>query len=122
MLYGSTERSAAMRHELPVAIGDPLLLAVVDGRMHVLTSSLERARIEAAAPDAVVHDIMDLGFHELLESGLSSHELELELASRGAATIGLREAVGDPDMPAAMADRLRADGIALALDYEAVAA
>src|SRR4051794_6120213 len=98
MFYGTTERSAAMRHELPVTIGDPFLLAVVDGRMHVLTSSLERARIEAAAPGAVIHDIVDLGFHELLESGLSSHELELELTSRGAAAIGLREAVGDPEM------------------------
>src|SRR3954452_12132727 len=122
VFYGATERSAAMRHELPVAIGDPFLLAVVDDRTHVVTSSLERARIEAAAPDAVIHDIMDLGFHELLESGLGSHELELELASRGAAAIGLREAVGDPDMPAAVADRLRSDGIALELDYEVVAA
>jgi len=32
LFYGDTLRSAAMRHELPVAIIDPFLLAVVDGR------------------------------------------------------------------------------------------
>jgi Xaa-Pro aminopeptidase len=122
VFYGATERSAAMRHELPVAIGDPFLLAIVGDRTHVLTSSLERARIETVAPDAVIYDMADLGLYELLDSGMSSHELELELTSRGAAAMGLREAVADPDMPAAVADRLRADGIALKLDYDAVAA
>jgi Xaa-Pro aminopeptidase len=122
VFYGATERSAPMRHELPVAIGDPFLLAVVGDRLHVLTSSLERARIAAAAPDAVIHDVVDLGLYELLDSGLSTHELELELTSRAAAAMGLRDAVADPDMPVAVADRLRADGIVLNLDYEAVAA
>ena len=70
LFYGDTERSAAMRHELPVAIVDPFLLGIVGGRMHVMASHLERARIAAAAPDAVLHDIVDLGFHELLESGI----------------------------------------------------
>jgi Xaa-Pro aminopeptidase len=122
VFYGATERSAAMRHELPVAIGDPFLLAVVDERMHVLTSSLERARIEAAAPGAVIHDIVDLGIYELLESDLSSHELELELAARAAAAMGLREAVADPEMPVVVADRLRADGIVLHVDHAVVTA
>jgi Xaa-Pro aminopeptidase len=122
VFYGAPERSAAMRHELPVGIGDPFLLAIVDDRLHVLTSSLERARIEAVAPGAVIHDMAGLGLYELLESGLSTHDLELELTSRGAAAMGLRDVIGDPDMPAAVADRLRADGIALTLDYEAVAA
>jgi Xaa-Pro aminopeptidase len=93
LFYGDTERSAAMRHELPLTIGDPFLLAIAGGRMHVMTSPLERTRIAAAAPDAVLHDIADLGFYELLESGMSRHELELELTSRAAAAIGVREAV-----------------------------
>jgi Xaa-Pro aminopeptidase len=122
LFYADTERSAAMRHELPVSIGDPLLLGIVGGRMHVMTSSLERTRIAAAAPDAVLHDIADLGFYELLESGMSHHELDLELASRGAAAMGSREAVADPLMPVAVADRLRADGIVLHPDHEAIAA
>ena len=62
-----------------------------------------------------------LGFLELREQGLSMHEIDLELASRAAAAMGLREAIADPEMPVAIADRLRADGIVLHLDHEAVA-
>jgi hypothetical protein len=32
LFYGDTERSAAMRHELPVSIGDPFLLGIVGGQ------------------------------------------------------------------------------------------
>jgi Xaa-Pro aminopeptidase len=121
LFYGDTERSPAMRHELPVTIGDPFLLGIVDGRLHVMASGLERTRIEAAAPDAVLHDYDELGFRELLESGMSRHELELELASRAAAAMGIRVATADPDMPVAVADRLRADGVVLHLDDDAIA-
>ena len=41
LLYGDTERYAALRHELPIAIMDPFLLAVIDGRIHVMASTLE---------------------------------------------------------------------------------
>ena len=122
LFHGDTERSAAMRHELPVSIGDPFLLGIVGGRMHVMASSLERTRIAAAAPDAVLHDLAELGFYELLESGMSDHELDLELTSRAAAAMGVGEAVVDPEMPVAVADRLRADGIVMHPDHEAIAA
>lgn len=122
LFYGDTERSPAMRHELPVAIGDPFLLAVIDGRMHVAVSGLERDRVAAAAPDAVLHDFADLGLYELLKSGLSLHELDLELASRAAAAMGVREAMADPEMPVAVADRLRSDGILVHPDHAAIAA
>ena len=122
LFHGDTERSAAMRHELPVSIGDPFLLGIVGGRMHVMASTLERTRIAAAAPDAVLHDLAELGFHELLESGMSHSELDLELTSRAAAAMGVREAIVDPEMPVAVADRLRADGIVIHPDDEAIAA
>jgi Xaa-Pro aminopeptidase len=54
LLFGDTERSAALRHEIPVAIIDPLLFAEVDGRRYVLTSALEQARVKRALPDAAV--------------------------------------------------------------------
>jgi Xaa-Pro aminopeptidase len=122
LFYGDTERSPAMRHELPVAIGDPFLVGIVDGRLHVMASGLDRTRIEGAAPDAVLHDYEKLGFRELLESGMSRHELELELASRAAAAMGIRVATADPEMPVAVADRLRADGVVLHLDEDAISA
>ncbi len=122
LFHGDTERSAAMRHELPVSIGDPFLLGIVGGRMHVMASSLERTRIATAAPDAVLHDLAELGFYEWLESGMSDHELDLELTSRAAAAMGVGEAVADPEMPVAVADRLRSDGIVMHPDHEAIAA
>jgi Xaa-Pro aminopeptidase len=122
LFYGDTERSAAMRHELPLSIGDPFLLGIVGGRMHVMASMLERTRIAATAPEAVLHEIADLGFYELLESGMSRHELDLELTSRAAAAMGVAEAVVDPEMPVAIADRLRSDGIALHPDHGAITA
>jgi Xaa-Pro aminopeptidase len=121
LFYGDTERSAAMRHELPIAIGDPFLLAVVDGRMHVMVSTLERSRVASAAPHAELHDIADLGFHELLGSGMSRDEMWLELTSRAARRIGVREAVADPELPIDVADRLRSDGIVLRPDHDAIA-
>ena len=121
LFYGDTERSAAMRHELPISIGDPFLLGLIGGRTHIMASTLERTRIAAAAPDAVLHDLAELGFYELLESGMSYDELELELTSRAAAAMGVREAVVDPGMPVAVADRLRADGVAIRPDHKAIA-
>lgn len=121
LFYGDTERSAAMRHELPLAIIDSFLLGIVDGQMHVEASHLERDRIAAVAPDAVLHDIRELGFYELLESGMSRDEIDLELASRAARVMGVKAARVDPEMPVAVADRLRSDGIELTPDAAAVA-
>ena len=122
LFHGATERSAAMRHELPVPIGDPFLLAIVDGRLHVMVSNLEHDRVAAAAPDAVLHDIAELGFFELLECGMNFDEMDLELASRTAAAAGVREAIVDPELPVIVADRLRADGIILHPDHSAISA
>jgi hypothetical protein len=47
LLFGDTHRSAAMRHELPLGILDPFLYAEVGGRRYVLSSSLERSKLEA---------------------------------------------------------------------------
>jgi Xaa-Pro aminopeptidase len=64
---------------------------------------------------------MELGFHELLKGGIGHHEIDLELASRGAAAMGISAAVADPEMPVAVADRLRSDGIILDPDHTAIA-
>jgi Xaa-Pro aminopeptidase len=121
LFYGDTKRSAAMRHELPIEIIDGFLLAIVAGRTHVMVNSLERERVAAVAPAAVLHDIDDLGLRELIEGDMSFHQIDLELASRMAAKIGIRSVIADPELPVAVADRLRADGIAIAPDERAIA-
>lgn len=121
LLYSDTERNAALRHEIPIAIGDPFGYAEIGGRVVVFTSALERERIAEARPDAELIDWSDVGFHELLESGMPRDKMLLELLSRAVGRMGLKDAVVDPDFPLAVADRLRADGLTLTPDHDTFA-
>ena len=107
-----------MRHEIPLGIGDPFVYAEAGGRRIVLTNVLERDRIAAAVPDVELVLGEDLGMDELIASGMPRHAIELELAARLCARIGLRRAAVPPELPVALADRLRADGIELVPDVE----
>ena len=52
-LFGDTIRTAALRHEVPIGIIDPLLWAQLEDRTVILTSRLEQERIACAGnPDA----------------------------------------------------------------------
>ena len=121
LLAGDTERSAALRHEIPVAIGDPLLFADVEGRRYVLTTRLESARVQRELPDAKMLDYFELGYKELVASGLTMHEAGLELEARVVREIGITEAIVPGDFPLALGDRLRQDGVVLTIDEAAVA-
>jgi Xaa-Pro aminopeptidase len=116
LLYGDTQRSAAMRHEIPISIGDPFLYAEVGGVNYVMTSGLERERIAAVRPDAELLDIADLGFYELLSSGLDREQVFLELIARAATRAGVGTAIVDFNFALGVAERLRADGITLIVD------
>lgn len=120
LLYGDTIRNPALRHEVPIAIMDPFLYAEVGGKPHVLTSPLERERLEKAVPDAEFVDGRKLGFLDLLETGITRDQIDIELASRMAAEIGVREAIVDFAFPLGLGERLRADGVELTVDDEAV--
>ena len=121
LLWGDTVRSAALRHELPFVVLDPFLF--IDdgpGRRWVLSSPLEAARLAQVRPDVEQVPLTDLGFRDLLESGLSRPELLVELASRMVARTGVREALVHGELAVAVADRLRADGLTLQVDSDAV--
>jgi Xaa-Pro aminopeptidase len=118
LIWGDTERSPAMRHEVPLAIGDPVLYLETNGRRAVLTSALEDERIARAAPglERLLGD--ELGRDELIEAGLSRDEIERELCVRAARRLGIRRAAVPPEFPLALAERLRAEDIELAADDE----
>jgi Xaa-Pro aminopeptidase len=120
LLWGDSERSPALRHEVPISVGDPFMLVEDRGRTWILSSDLERDRLAGCRPDAELVDIGQLGFHELIDNGLSYRELDVEFASRLAAQIGITEAIVEFEFPFAIAERLRADGIALRIDEDAV--
>jgi Xaa-Pro aminopeptidase len=119
LLWGDSERNPALRHEVPISVGDPFMLVEDRGRTWILSSDLERERLAGCRPDAELVDIGQLGFHELIENGLSYRELDVEFASRLAAQIGITEAIVEFEFPFAIAERLRADGIALRIDEDA---
>jgi len=121
LIAGDTERSAALRHEIPIPIGDPLLFAEVDGRLYVLTTRLESARVQGKLPDAKVLDYFELGYKELVESGLTMHEAGREIEVRAVRELGITEAIVPADFPLALADRLREEGIVLTVDETAIA-
>ena len=120
LLAGDTERSAALRHEIPVPIIDPLLFAEVDGRRYVLTTRLESERIQRELPDAEVLDYFDLGYKDFVATGMTMHEAGREVEVRALQKIGLTEAIVPAEFPLALADRLRAEGLTLTVDEEAI--
>src|SRR4051794_25405427 len=120
LLYGDTERSAALRHEIPLAILDALLFAEVEGQRYVLTTRLERDRVQEALPGAEVLDYFVLGYKEFVAGGMSQGEASREVEARAVREIGLREAIVAADFPLALGDRLREDGVVLVVDEAAV--
>jgi Xaa-Pro aminopeptidase len=120
LLAGDTERSAALRHEIPVPIIDPLLFAEVDGRRYVLTTRLESERVQRELPDAEVLDYFDLGYKDFVATGMTMHEAGREVEVRALQKIGLTEAIVPAEFPLALADRLRAEGVTLTVDEQAI--
>ena len=118
IIYGDTERSPALRHEIPIVIGDAFLYVETGGRQVVLTNSLERDRLARAVPDAELVLGEELGIDELIAAGMPRHEIEIELAARLCARLDLRTVAAPPELPVVIADRLRADGIEVRPDHE----
>jgi Xaa-Pro aminopeptidase len=120
LLWGDTERSAALRHEIPLAIIDPLLYAEVDGRTYVLTSFLEAERVKRVLPGVELLDFFELGYKDLVRDGMSLADASREVEARAVREIGLAEAIVPGDFPLGLGDRLRQDGVVLTVDDAAV--
>ncbi|HEY2441016.1 MAG TPA: M24 family metallopeptidase [Solirubrobacteraceae bacterium] len=121
ILFSDTERSPAMRHEVPLAIGDPFLFVEQDGRTAILTSSLDRDRIAAVHPDAELLDFLAFGFRELAQERPRAEAQQIVIA-RVLNHLGVRDAVVPWDFPVALADALRADGVTVTVDEALFAA
>lgn len=111
LIYGSTETSAALRHELPLAIVDPFLYLERDGRRAVITHASEAARVAAVAPDTEHLLLEALGYDRLLDEGHPREEVEIEVCVRAARGFGIEHALVPGEFPLALADALRGAGI-----------
>jgi Xaa-Pro aminopeptidase len=118
LIFGDTIRYAELRHELPLDVPDPFLYAEVGGVSHAVVSSLERARVAAVGGGLEVHAVEEFGHDELLLGGSDRSEALLEVTARACRMFGLERAAVPSDFPLEVADRLRADGIALTVDRE----
>ena len=118
LICGDTLRSPEMRHEVPLGIGDQFIYMEDNGRRAVLTNVLEVDRIAQEAPELERLLGEQFGRDELIAQGLSYSELDRELFVRAITSFGISEAIVPPDFPLAVADRLRAEGIALTVDEQ----
>jgi Xaa-Pro aminopeptidase len=116
LVWGDTLRYAELRHEIPLDVPDPFLYAEVGGGRHVVVASLECARIEALGGGVTVHPFEEYGHDELMSSGAERSQAALEVMSRACRSLGLRRAAVPAEFPVELADRLRGDGIELAVD------
>jgi Xaa-Pro aminopeptidase len=122
LLYGDTVRSPALRPEVPLEIVDPFLYVARGDDAFVLTNALELARIQAALPRALVQLRDAFGWFELIEEGMPRDEADLEVSVRALREWGIDAAVVPGELPVAVADRLRAEGLRLEVDSRAVQA
>ncbi|HEV2813445.1 MAG TPA: M24 family metallopeptidase [Solirubrobacteraceae bacterium] len=122
LMYGDTIRYPSLRHEVPLEILDPFLFVERDGHALLTANSLEAARVAEVLPDAELLRVEELGLFELVEAGLPLDEAELEVVVRAVQRWGIDAAVVPADLPVAVADRLRAAGVAIEVDARAVEA
>jgi Xaa-Pro aminopeptidase len=118
LIYGDTDTSPALRHELPLAIVDPFLYLEHEGRRAVVTHAAEEARVQAAAPGIERLLLERLGYDQMLEEGRPREEVEIEVSLRAARELGVRAARVPGEFPLQLADALRADGVALTPDAQ----
>jgi Xaa-Pro aminopeptidase len=117
LIYADSFRSADMRHAVPLGVPDPFLYAEQNGDRYVFANSMEAGRLrELGLFDVHVHE--EFGFDELIASGIDRRELTAQLALRAAGSLGLKQATVPENFPVWLADRLRADGVELAVDQD----
>jgi Xaa-Pro aminopeptidase len=118
LIHGDTMRSPELRHEVPVPIPDPFLLAEKDGRRVVVLHSLEIPRVREDAPQLEILPLEQFGLDELYAQGLKGWEIELEVAVRACRELGIEQAVVPPSFPLGHADHLRANGIEVIVERD----
>jgi len=114
LIYSDTLRSAELRHEVPVSIGDAFLYAEHDGVRHLVVSALETPRLEGLGFE--LHPYEEFGADELRRSGMSWLEIDDELTLRAVVALGVEQATVPGTFPLLLADKLRAKGVDLVPD------
>lgn len=118
LIVGDTVCSPELRHEVPLAIGDPFVYAERNGSRYVAVYSMEAPRIAALGMGLDVVPFEELGIDELIARGLSREERFCELVHRACERFGITEATVPHTFPVAYADFLRDRGVTLTPDKQ----
>lgn len=117
LIYGDTLRSSALRHEVPITIGDPFLYVESNGTRAVTATAIERPRVEEIGGLDVI-GLEELGWDELVGSGRPWWDAQFEVTARAVERLGVTDAVVPPEFPLDLADRLRERGVTVRSDNE----
>jgi Xaa-Pro aminopeptidase len=116
LIYSDTLRSAELRHEVPIPIGDAFLYAEHDGVRHLVVSALETPRLDGL--DFQLHPYEEFGADELRRSGMSWLEIDDEITVRAVLALGIEQATVPGTFPLLLADKLRAREVELVPNQE----
>ncbi len=114
LIFGETVTSPAMRHEVPVGIGDDFIYLERNGTRLVAVASLETPRLGGNGLD--VRAFEKFGYDDLIAGGIGRSEALVEIALRACRELGVTRATVPAEFPVAVADHLRANGIELVPD------
>jgi Xaa-Pro aminopeptidase len=121
LLYDDSLRSPEMRHEVGLAVGDPIAFLDHDGRRIVVGSILERGGFEKR--EDVVDEFWtydELGYEALVKDpSFPVEHIGPELVLRALRKAGINSAVVPPTFRLNIADYLREAGMSLIVDAEA---
>ena len=117
LIYGDTVREPALRHEVPLTVGDAFLYVERGGERIVVIGALELPRVREL-PGLVVHTLDEYGLHELAGSGLGREDVYDEVYARAVQELGVVNAVVPHTFAVGFADRLRARGVEVAADRD----
>jgi Xaa-Pro aminopeptidase len=112
VMYADTIRSPELRHEVPVAVGDPFLYVERNGERHIVVSTTEIPIISAAG-EYTFHPPEEFGLDELRRTASSYAEMANEITLRAVKALGVERATVPWSFPVLTADTLRAAGIEL---------
>jgi Xaa-Pro aminopeptidase len=118
LILGDTIRSPDARHEVPVAIPDPILYVERNGDRHAVVGSFEVPRLEHLRDRIQAHAPEEFGLDEFLSQGLDREAALLRAWLRAAQELGVRDAVVPSTFGLELADALRGEGITVRADRD----
>jgi Xaa-Pro aminopeptidase len=116
LMIGDTERSADLRHHVPVAIVDDFLYAELGGRRIAVVWSIEGDRIAAVDPEIEIVPVEEFPVEPLLRAGVDLYDVYPRLFVQMVERLGVSSALVPNSFPVRYADAIRAAGVELTCD------